>query len=382
MFGVFVGSSTEGRKKAARKVVELINEHPLFTAVPWWEKSIWRSGSSFYECLSSALHQVAFGIFVATPDDLVRKRGREKNAIRDNVLFEYGLFAGFLGRHNTILLQVGESELPSDLRGINVEYVDPTDCRKNRLRPHIQKCLDDLLRGPDDNFHAAIADIRDAQKYLDIDDITAILSSAMRRRIDVQKPVIVPQPHLSDLLERCRCETERIVGLPGHQTRISDYIDPGKLNTRDLRMLSATYARFVAKQIAEPGPNGNCATRIAIHLKNDLKFISAVLLHLRVFPVIVDIPDDERTPPRVLGRCVPGERAILLHDFTRSGNTPRECAAALLENRRVTTQSIISFFVTERSRPIIEATCVEHGFRFKSFGVLTPGGEFKVGDSI
>src|SRR5436305_14932089 len=44
---------------------------------------------------------------------------------RANILLEFGLVAGRLGRHNIALCQYGCAELPSDLKGLTVIKMDP-----------------------------------------------------------------------------------------------------------------------------------------------------------------------------------------------------------------------------------------------------------------
>ena len=59
-------------------------------------------------------------VLVGTADDRVESRGHELQQMRDNVLFEYGLFAGRLGRHRCILLMPDKPhfKIPSDFLGV------------------------------------------------------------------------------------------------------------------------------------------------------------------------------------------------------------------------------------------------------------------------
>src|SRR5262249_428260 len=63
-----------------------------------------------------------FAVLVLTPDDLLVRQGEERNAARDNVLLELGLFMGRLGRSRTFAVCQKDSnlKLPSDLAGVSL----------------------------------------------------------------------------------------------------------------------------------------------------------------------------------------------------------------------------------------------------------------------
>jgi len=66
-------------------------------------------------------------VFIATPDDTAVIRGRTLLVPRANILLEFGLVAGRLGRHNIAICQYGGTELPSDLKGLTVIEMDPPE---------------------------------------------------------------------------------------------------------------------------------------------------------------------------------------------------------------------------------------------------------------
>jgi hypothetical protein len=71
-------------------------------------------GRGFLEQLMKALHEVDGAILIFGEDDLIEYRGEPRWAPRDNVLFEYGLFMGFLGRENVAVVRVGNAKIPTD----------------------------------------------------------------------------------------------------------------------------------------------------------------------------------------------------------------------------------------------------------------------------
>ena len=72
------------------------------------------------ESLEQAVEESDFAVAIAQCDDIVKSRGKSRPALRDNVIFELGLFMGRLGRSRTILVQpkVRDLVLPSDLHGL------------------------------------------------------------------------------------------------------------------------------------------------------------------------------------------------------------------------------------------------------------------------
>ena len=99
-------------------------------AADGFEPTLWSReahGASQYN-LEALLGQAAssdFAIFVFAPDDQVTIRGKKFGVVRDNVLFELGVFIGKLGRDRCFIVRVVEPpmRLPSDLDGLTaLEY--------------------------------------------------------------------------------------------------------------------------------------------------------------------------------------------------------------------------------------------------------------------
>ncbi|PZP54902.1 MAG: DNA-binding protein, partial [Delftia acidovorans] len=84
------------------------------------DQGVFELSKTTIETLSKALEENDFAVFVFSPDDLVRIRSMSTLAVRDNVLFEFGLFIGRLGRDRVYFLlpMAGELHLPTDLLGI------------------------------------------------------------------------------------------------------------------------------------------------------------------------------------------------------------------------------------------------------------------------
>jgi len=79
------------------------------------------------ESLLDALEETDFGVFVFAPDDITKIQGKDYQTVRDNVVFELGLFIGRLGRERSFIVIPRDAEefhLPTDLLGITPATFD------------------------------------------------------------------------------------------------------------------------------------------------------------------------------------------------------------------------------------------------------------------
>ena len=114
---LFVGSASESLDVAYAVQEEL--DHALEVTV--WTQGIFQPSRTTMETLTEQPKKFDAALFVFTPDDAAILRGEPKRVVRDNVIFELGLFVGALGRHQTFILlprDVTDLHLPSDLAGI------------------------------------------------------------------------------------------------------------------------------------------------------------------------------------------------------------------------------------------------------------------------
>lgn len=118
---IFIGSSSEGHK-----VAELIKNGINDQLSDWVTCETWKDGQIFsqnrntLDCLVRASRRYDYGILIASKDDLAIKRLRFFNTMRDNVLFEAGLFLGSLGLQRAFLITSDSVSLPSDYSGVTV----------------------------------------------------------------------------------------------------------------------------------------------------------------------------------------------------------------------------------------------------------------------
>jgi len=121
---LFIGSSQEAidEKIVAKFATGLESEA---VSISWKDVPEFKEGGakSTFEALLTAANGYDFALFVLTPDDEVKSRGREFKAARDNLWFELGLFVAAIGPERVFLsaqsVADGTFRTPSDLLGIN-----------------------------------------------------------------------------------------------------------------------------------------------------------------------------------------------------------------------------------------------------------------------
>lgn len=93
-----------------------------------WDKVFEPSGFALPSLLKVA-RDVDYATLIATPDDMTVSRGTEQAAVRDNVILEFGLFAGALGLERTFLLATSsDAKMPSDVFGLTrLHYTERSD---------------------------------------------------------------------------------------------------------------------------------------------------------------------------------------------------------------------------------------------------------------
>ena len=122
---LFIGSSSEGLK-----IAEIVRMQVDTKLGDWIECEVWNEGEVFglnrgtLESLINASRKYDYGVLVASNDDKLFKRRKKYKIMRDNVLFESGLFFGSLGLQRVFLLANKRINLPSDFNGITIEMYD------------------------------------------------------------------------------------------------------------------------------------------------------------------------------------------------------------------------------------------------------------------
>lgn len=126
----FVGSSVENLAIA----YELQENLEYDAEITVWSQGLFAPSTYTLDALVDALANFDFAIFVFAPDDIVKIRNKEYQSIRDNVVFELGLFVGKLGKDRCFMVTPRGAEdfhLPTDLSGLTPATFDPNRQDKN-----------------------------------------------------------------------------------------------------------------------------------------------------------------------------------------------------------------------------------------------------------
>jgi len=139
---VFIGAASESAKYA-NELYELLRRR---CRAELWDKDVFRSSRGTLQSLLEKLDNTDFGLFVFAPHDRAIIRGKRKTIVRDNVLFELGMFMGRFGPDRTAFLipRGSKVHIPTDLLGIHSLTFDARRASRNR-RLALEPACEDLL---------------------------------------------------------------------------------------------------------------------------------------------------------------------------------------------------------------------------------------------
>lgn len=114
---VFIGSSSE-QLPTARALKTCLSS---FAEAIVWDEAVFDLNESIFGGLLQAADKYDFGVFVFDADDVLRIRHAQVTTVRDNVLFELGLFTGRMGKGRAFWISAqgtNAPHIPTDLAGI------------------------------------------------------------------------------------------------------------------------------------------------------------------------------------------------------------------------------------------------------------------------
>ena len=114
---IFIASSVEGLE-----IAYAMQEHLEYVAEPTvWTQDVFKPSSYTLIDLVNSTDKFQFALFVFSFDDVLSVRNAQMRAVRDNVVFEFGLFIGAIGLHRCFFVMPHASQplhLPTDLLGL------------------------------------------------------------------------------------------------------------------------------------------------------------------------------------------------------------------------------------------------------------------------
>lgn len=121
---LFIASSVETLPVAEAVNVNL--DHDFEVTI--WKNGTFKLSSSTIDDLVEKSSSVDFALFIFAPDDIASIRSRKEHVVRDNVIFEMGLFVGAIGKSRSFILKPRDTEmhLPTDLLGVTPTDYDAT----------------------------------------------------------------------------------------------------------------------------------------------------------------------------------------------------------------------------------------------------------------
>lgn len=113
---LFIASSAESLPIAEAVNVNL--DHDFEITI--WKNGTFKLSSSTIDDLVEKSSTIDFALFIFAPDDISSIRSRDEHVVRDNVIFEMGLFVGAIGKSRSFILKPRniDMHLPTDLLGV------------------------------------------------------------------------------------------------------------------------------------------------------------------------------------------------------------------------------------------------------------------------
>lgn len=233
---LFIGSSSEGKSIAEKLKTKIFEEcGDWLEPILWSDDQVFTLNKSTFHSLIQASRKYEYGVFVATADDLRKKRWHITKTMRDNVLFEAGMFLGSLGLTRAFLLVDKKCALPSDYAGITlsiysktnlenkiVEIIDNIKATQNSYKFNIVPSVA-LAVGYFENFVKLFAEQQQEKFALNI--IIPNNISDIKNQIDVYKSETQSENYGSERPIVYKSSTGELWDIPTNLSTLNSVID-------------------------------------------------------------------------------------------------------------------------------------------------------------
>lgn len=126
----FIGSSSESLEVAQATQVELKRRNSNYFPVIW-NQGVIKASKYVIPELIKELNSSQYAIFIFNDDDIKKSRGKSSKVVRDNVLFEFGLAVGILGKDNCFVFKSTDAKVPSDFDGLTYAVFNKENLKVN-----------------------------------------------------------------------------------------------------------------------------------------------------------------------------------------------------------------------------------------------------------
>lgn len=230
---IFIGSSGEAIDICYAAQQELDRDFDVTV----WNQDVFRLTHDALGSLLAALDSSDAGIFVLRPDDLTESRGKSSPTVRDNVIFELGMFIGRLGRDRTFMLTPDTSamHLPSDLMGIITAHYDAERFDRQQHRAAVGSACTQIRQAFIKSIRPRIYPEPESQARLDramrrmSKDLEYLLASHTTLPENIDSPVKWPGPTAFQLgrasahveighIQECQsADAREVIALPANE---------------------------------------------------------------------------------------------------------------------------------------------------------------------
>ena len=219
---IFVGSSVEGLDVAYAVQSEL--DHVADVTV--WPQGVFELNDITIHRLHKIAESSELAVFVFSPDDEITLRDEATRTVRDNVLFEFGLFSGINGFDRTFFLIPRNVDLhiPTDLLAVTPGTYVPNR-KDGNLRASVGPFCNELKK----KFPKPLPFVYPEDTRKKWDQLFEKITEAYRQALTASKklPYKIPADEINELsfydLERLYEKTEFFV--------------PGPLNLRSIGLI-------------------------------------------------------------------------------------------------------------------------------------------------
>lgn len=256
---VFVASSRE-----ALNVAEAVNIKLDGSAqVKQWDNAFDLSSLTL-PSLIARTKETDFAVFVFHKDDKTIIRGNEFSSVRDNVVFELGLFIGALGIDKCFVLvpksAEGEFRLPTDLAGMTVAaYDDSLEDMTDAVTTSCAKIKQSIRRLTASANEPSLPAEAPAAPQPRNDPLQVLQSELWRARIDLQQ---VSEKHSA--LQNSVINHFHAVAKPATESEIRAWTEGAKGNYSEPFRLDMHNAFYVDRDVVIPPMHGASSLSVLV----------------------------------------------------------------------------------------------------------------------